>query len=529
MVLTQVKVPYVENYDVGIGVDIASLSPMGKAVVGETSGVDGADGSTVSFAIDRVYSTAELSSKMGISVEAGGGCGVFSASARFDFAKSCAVQSSSLFLVANAHISLKILSIEDPALSPAALEVVSNSDAFSARFGNMFVRSFERGGLFMGVIQVNTESEEESQKISTELSGSYGPFSATAKLNFEKATRNTKSQIAVKVYHEGGPEGLVVNDPTDPMEILRLMNEFLKSFQDDPQKNAVAYNATLAPMVIANAPLPTNSAQIQHAQDVLSICATARANILDELNLMNYIMKDESRFDFPSPTTPADVAAAIKNFELDLNLVSKAASRTMNDASKAVTPAELAAELGKVYPIGLPPSPAPTRKKGELTALATTGQGLITGDLLLTAIRDAQPEGPARRGFEIGVGTMNENSAWGPGSTEIRDSLEPEEQPGFTLGAEVCRQRNLNSEIAGKGARVTAAEPAVQKARALRPPGLYWLGFDIATGLFGNPKLGALGSTVMGPGSERIRASLTVETATGFDNGVAYHLAQKYV
>ena len=80
MVLTQVKVPYVENYDVGIGVDIASLSPMGKAVVGETSGVDGADGSTVSFAIDRVYSTAELSSKMGISVEAGGGCGVFSAS-----------------------------------------------------------------------------------------------------------------------------------------------------------------------------------------------------------------------------------------------------------------------------------------------------------------------------------------------------------------------------------------------------------------------------------------------------------------
>jgi hypothetical protein len=77
LVLTQVTVPYVRNYDVGIGVDIASLSPMGKAVVGETSGVDGADGSTVSFAIDRVYSTTELSSKMGISVKAGGGCGVF--------------------------------------------------------------------------------------------------------------------------------------------------------------------------------------------------------------------------------------------------------------------------------------------------------------------------------------------------------------------------------------------------------------------------------------------------------------------
>lgn len=124
---------------------------------------------------------------------------------------------------------------------------------------------------------------------------------------------------------------------------------------------------------------------------------------------------------------------------------------------------------------------------------------------------------------------MNENSAWGPESTGIGKSVEPEEQPGFTLGAEVCRQRNLNSEIAGKGARVTAADPAVQKARAIRPPGLYWLGFDIATGLFGNPKLGALGSTMMGPGAEKIRASLTVETAKGFDDSVAYHLAQKYV
>lgn len=529
MALAQVKVPYVENYDLGVGVDISSMSPMGKVVAGEASGVQGAEGSTVKFEIERVYTTAEMSSKMGVSVKAGGGCGVFSASARFDFATECAVQSSSLFLCAHAWISLKNLSIDDPALSPAALEIAGNADAFNARFGNMFVRGVERGGLFMGVIRVNTQSEEESQKISMALSGSYGPFSAEAKANFEKATRNTKSEIAVKVYHEGGPEGLVVNNPTDPMEVLRLMNEFLKSFQDAPERQAVPYNVTLAPMVIANGPLPPNAADIQHAQDVLAICATARADILDQLNLMTYIMKSESRFDFPPPTTTADVAAAVKNLELDLDLVAKAASRTMNDASKAVTPAELATEQGTVYPLGIAPSPAPTRKKGELTALATKGQGLITGDPLLTAIADAQPEGPARRGFDIGIGTMNENSAWGPGSTEIRDSLEPEEQPGFTLGAEVCRQRNLNPDYAGKGARVIAADPGAQKARSAKPAGLYWLGFDIASSLFGNPKLGALGNTLMGPGSQAIRASLTAETARGFDDAVAYHQAQKYL
>ena len=163
MALTQIEVPYTKNYDFGVGVDVASQSPMGKAVVGDVSGVEGAAGSTVSFSVDRVYTTSEMSKKMGISVEAGGGCGVFSASARFDFASSCQVQSSSLFMVATAHISLKNLSIDDPALSPAATEVVNNPAVFSTRFGNMFVRGIDRGGLCIGVIQVDTETKEETE------------------------------------------------------------------------------------------------------------------------------------------------------------------------------------------------------------------------------------------------------------------------------------------------------------------------------------------------------------------------------
>ena len=529
MALTQIEVPYTKNYDFGVGVDVASQSPMGKAVVGDVSGVEGAAGSTVSFSVDRVYTTSEMSKKMGISVEAGGGCGVFSASARFDFASSCQVQSSSLFMVATAHISLKNLSIDDPALSPAATEVVNNPAVFSTRFGNMFVRGIDRGGLCIGVIQVDTETKEETEFISVGLSGSYGLFSAEGKTKFETAIKSSKSNISIRVYHEGGPENLEVKDPTDPMEIYQLMNDFLQSFHDDPEKNAVPYNVTLAPLAIANGPVPPNEADVQLAQDVLSICATARANALDEMNLMNYILKNSARFDFPPPTTVDSVAAAVQNYELDLQLIGKAASRTMNDVSKAVTPAAFAEEQKKEYPAGKPPSPTPVRRKGELDGIQTTGQRLVKGDALLTAIRDAQPEGPSRRGFEIGVGTMAENTAWGPGSRKLQDSLIPEEQAGFTLGAEVCRQRNLNYALATRGAEVTAADPGVLAARGRKAAGLYWLGFDIATGHFGNPKLGADGSTEMGPGAEMIRESLTLEAQKGFDDSFAYHHKLKYV
>ena len=79
---------------------------------------------------------------------------------------------------------------------------------------------------------------------------------------------------------------------------------------------------------------------------------------------------------------------------------------------------------------------------------------------------------------------------------------------------------------------IASADPAVAAARELRSSGLYWLGFDIATGIFGDPALGALGNTSIGPGAERIRATAneggtnilraTPEVEAGFNASMAY-------
>ena len=103
---TQVEIPYQKNYDFGIGVDLATGSPMGKVVNGEITAVDGSAGATTSFEISRIQSTEDLERTLGISVEASGGCGCFSASGRFDFAKRSKIQTSSLFMAINAKVSL---------------------------------------------------------------------------------------------------------------------------------------------------------------------------------------------------------------------------------------------------------------------------------------------------------------------------------------------------------------------------------------------------------------------------------------
>lgn len=503
---------------------------MGKVVNGAQSGVEDAHGATTKFEIARIHSTSELETKLGINVEASYGCGAFGGvSGRFDYAKSAKIQTSSLFMAITANVELAFHSIDEPTLTPEAAQAVGQVEAFASRYGNMFVRGVGRGGLFVGVIQIDTSSSEDSESISAELEGSYGSFSAEAKTKFDEIQKKHNSEIRISVYHEGGPVDLTMADITDPAQLYIMLQQWLKSFQDEPEKNAKPYYVTLAPIAIANGPLPPNAADLQHAQDVLILCAKQRSLILDGLNLMEFIMHNGARYEFVAPTTPEDIVTAFKGFQADLDLVASAASKAINDAGSALTPAEFALRVGKPYPQGLYPNPMPTLEKGLLEVLAAKGALMAQSDLLIAAVREREPEGPSRLGFDIGMGACDGHTLWGPGKQRLLDSLPPAQQPGFNSAATLSLQRNNHIVLANKGQAIAQADPELLEARAVEPAGLYWLGFNVATGIFGNPALGANGNTAMGPGSQKIRDSLGEAGQRGFNAAVALHLKRKYV
>lgn len=529
MALIQVQVPYRDNYDYGVGVDLATGSPMGRAVGGDlrdVSGVVGAGGATTSYDISRIHSTAELEKKLGINVEASYGCGAFAGvSARFDFAQSSKIQTSSLFLAITATVVLEVQSIDDPTLVPAAMELASRPTDFASRYGNMFVRGVGRGGMFVAVVQINTTSSEDAKSVSAQLEGAYGLFSASAKTKFEEVQKKHSSDIRITVYHEGGPIDLTMNDITDANQLYGMLQQWLKAFQDDPLKNARPYYVTLAPISIANgAPTAPNVAQIQHAQDILVVCAKQRSLILDGLNSMEYISQKPSLFDFVAPTTPETVVKAFVGYQSDLDLVAAAASQAINDSTRAQTPAEFAAKQGKAYPQGQPPAPMPTLEKGRLEVLAARGAVLASEDPLALELRNRQPAGPARRGFDAGMGAAEGHTLPGPGKDKIRDSLIPAEQGGFSTAVAFSVERNRNFQWAAKGAAIARATPVVAAARILNPSVFYWLGFDIATGLYGDPALGGQGDTAPGPGKQRIFDALSADGQNGFSASVKLHL-----
>ena len=384
MTQMQLDVPVRDGYNFGVGADLLSGAVMNKPVSNDViNSIDHAEGATVNVIVQRIQTTHELEQALGISAEASYGSPSFGAgiSGRFNFAKSAKVQSSSLFMTVTATVKLKVLSIDAPFLTPEAAKLVDNPPVFAQRFGNVFVRSMERGGIFIGVLRIDTSSSEESESISAELKGSYGLFSAEAKTKFSEVEKKFSSDVFVQMYHEGGPVNLGIKDPTNPLELLTNVDLFLNSFAVNPDSSAVPYLVTLAPITIATGPLPPNEEDLSHAQDVMRFCAQRRSTLLDQLNLLQLIVDFPSRYDFSNGSNLKEIAAAAANTESDLDLISSCASAAINSPKGALLPKDFAADAtpAKKFPSAVMPELLPIGKPRALPSLAGVWEMAFAG------------------------------------------------------------------------------------------------------------------------------------------------------
>jgi hypothetical protein len=367
MPLQQITVPDLDTYSFGVGVDRLSGTAMNLAVNPTPSGPVQAQGSTGSFAVSRVTTTNDLQAKLGIGVDASYGLGSFGLgiSGRFSFVQQSAVHSASLFMAITADVHLADLSIPECVLTPAAQAMVDKPDLFAQRYGDMFVRACRRGGLFVGIMQVETFDEEESTSIEAELKGSYGLFSADAVANFHKVTTDHRTSVYCTLYYEGGP-AVHIDDPTDPKEMLNAANAWMEAIQAQPDQYSVPYQWTLSPLSIAEGPLPPNAAQIENAQQIVKFCAEEQAALLDQFNLLNWWIKHPEHYDWTGTATLQQVTQAANGTQVDLDTVAACASVAIGSPELAKRPADYALANGIAYPAGQMPAVPPRSLPGPV-------------------------------------------------------------------------------------------------------------------------------------------------------------------
>jgi hypothetical protein len=157
------------------------------------------------------------------------------------------------------------------------------------------------------------------------------------------------------------------------------------------------------------------------------------------------------------------------------------------------------------------------------------GEALASQDPLATELRNQQPDDSARQGFDIGMAVAEGQTALGPGKEQTCAGRHTAaEQGGCRIAVLFSVDRNRNAQLAQKGAEIAQADQVVANVRNSETDVFYRLGFDIATGIFGNPALGAQGNTATGPGSLSIRDALSAAGQRGFNAAVKLHFSRKY-
>jgi hypothetical protein len=416
-------------------------------------------------------------------------------------------------------------SIDDAVLTDDAAAHAADPKAFQERFGTAFVRGIRTGGLFTGVVQVESSSKDDRENISGEIGASYAAFELKISAEHDKESTSSQTTFTAKLYVEGGDRAAIANafDQKDP----RTLFTAAKIWASTVGTFGVPYRVTLAPTSLARgAPPPPDAAQIQLAQDTLEECARQRASLLDGLNRIEYVLSHEAEYGFnPKTITPQELQDLATTFSDAVTAVEKCASVAMTDPSKAILP--------KGMP-GLPGN-MPIMDPALHDAYAAKGRTIADGNPLVAALRAGEPDGPQRTGFDIGMALWDGNTADGPGKTAFKKSLTSVEGLGFGDAAAFSLAWNNNTELAAKGAAIAAKDPEVAAARDAAigsPPlmlaaALYWLGFDIATALFGDPALGGAGSTILGPGSEAIRATLGPNGPKGFNDSLKFNVGRR--
>jgi len=529
--MSQIIIVPFNDQEIGQGVNFDTRENLGTGLdVANISDDRNANGQIVRTSFTSVTTQESLMESLGISVSADARYGLFSGGAKMDFAQSHSVNSFSSFVVGRCEVHNATrhghgFTATELAKSFAA----TDQEAFKRSFGNMFVRSLKTGGEFYVVARVTSVSEAEQSKLSATLHAEYNGLAASgsfsASFNESMAKTNNHSEVTVFMSQAGGAGNQASFTGPDAAKILERLSSFPQSVLEHP----VGYEAELATYDTIPIPLP-DPMEVEERNTVLADCLAQKLHFLKALSDLEFLLGPNGEVFFDGLPSHAELGQIEVQYRKALNSLM---SHALKVAKGEMEP--------QVFVADPPPPPLDFKKRPvsdeEKTDLAKAGEAAAVSDPVLTAFRNLQSEGPRRSGFDLGIGITGGQTLWGPGKQRFLDSLGFNEQLGFRDAAAFALGRNNNPSLAAKGAEIAAADAEVATARAVRSSGLFWLGFDVATGIFADPKMGALGNTAMGPGSEKIRSTTSQaehillpsnDIESGFNASAEFHIARRH-
>ena len=510
-------VPFSDGMKLGIGYNrlagdrLPTPAVQGAAV----SSIQDAVGQQVTIDCTTIQDVETLHKSLGISVDAAGSYMGFSGSAKVDYASSCDFSSFSTYVVVRVSVQDAFESLDSPVFSSDAAELLinNNPDRFRQRFGDTFIAGLRKGGEYFAIYQITGSDSTEKESIAVKVHAAFNGGLTSAELNTSINTASSDSKSHLEIHVHVFRQGAISTADLNLEDIMKTARAFPTSVAGD---KAFPYAVMLQDYDTLKSPNDKFIyVDIQNRQDVLEDLANKRFEFLALRDDFKYVLTHLEDFQNADGTS-VDRDKLSKDFDAvvgAINTMQREASACTRDAGQCTFTNFEAAKFD-----------VPRLAKATEDTLFLRGDVIVNRDPLAVMLRASLPDAESRRGFNTAFGSNSEDTSPGSGKDRLRDSLPSAERAGFNTAVSYFLMRNNAQELAKKGAAIALQAPKVAQARLAVPNAFFSLGFDIGTGLFGDPALGGQGDTAMGPGKQKILNSLNENGQKGFEASMKLHL-----
>jgi hypothetical protein len=280
----------------------------------------GGTAQTVTYELDLVESHRDLGNSMNVSQAAQVKASIpdtpatVSAKTKFMLGHSFTLNRYSVFLMAKVEVRNETTQLKNARLKSERLAELANAasdrdaiDRFRLQCGDAYLASYTTGGEFFGVIEIETDSEEQKSELQSEIEANIGlpaAFDASVQSSFEaklsRATRNRN--VKIWTYQRGGSGAEQVGLVDTAEQMIQRVRAFPSFVTAASGSNAANHTATFKDYFTLSAPLSAEYRdQLYNAQDVMSELAGIQTQLIDRRGDIDYILAHANSFEGVTP------------------------------------------------------------------------------------------------------------------------------------------------------------------------------------------------------------------------------------
>lgn len=243
------------------------------------------------FKFELVESKYDLAKKLGVTASASLKSGFSRGSVSASYVEEQKLSQYSVYILVSAEVLTPPQRVVNETLDPYFVDLAAtNPNVFREKCGNEFVATIHRGGLFYGLLRLDTEDSSSYNEIKASLRAKVGIFKGAADLERRILEVTQKKSFHIFVHQIGG------ESKANPTSIEELV-ERVQSFPIEVSQRRSPLRVVTVPYTqLRNYPIGPRPLDTAFQESVIDDLSRLRFRLTDEKNNIEYILNNPSQF-----------------------------------------------------------------------------------------------------------------------------------------------------------------------------------------------------------------------------------------